>query len=321
MSRRALVFSLSLLPVLAACSAGLGHSGGSMRKWQCEDRGDPVRYDAEAAAARQRLTFPSGVVSPAGDVAYVHTPGYQVAALDLATGKARWQVPMLGELLFATPRAVAVWTRGADRRLAVASAADGSVMLTSGPLPLPSWAASSGSDEPNDYVTAWGEGTDAVVRWTGLAAWRGGHPPSPAEEKAASHEDCGSLRIDLTTGAVVAGGEIPEPERPSVEPARPPGVHKEDRPLGEDLWLCGHGPEGRAIVTAGGARLAVDAVAEGQIEEASVVGGGVYASLASETSEPPGASRPRVLIAFDGKTGAFRWRFDLEPIRPRSLRP
>jgi hypothetical protein len=76
------------------------------------------------------------------------------------------------------------------------------------PLPLPDWVE-MGSDEPNALVLeAEVQSGLLVVTWEAHSRYRGGAPPPPEVEEAATHDERRTVRLDRETGTVVEQAQV-----------------------------------------------------------------------------------------------------------------
>jgi hypothetical protein len=192
---------------------------------------------AGPAPAQEKAPFavlPGGVADPAGKVGYVQAPSGGVDALDLATGKVRWQVAetckplaLAGDRLLC--QAPEKGKANAVRILVLDTRDKGKVLRRSDPVTFPDWVSVGVTYGRSFTSRARLDGKDTLLlQWEARAFYAGGAAPTPEVLERARKHAAGVARVNIDSGRVVAGearkGKEPEVELPrglkEVKPAQ-----------------------------------------------------------------------------------------------------
>ncbi len=159
-------------------------------------------------SAQPGMRIPHGVADAQAQLAYVAGPGKPVIALDLARGEVVARSDFSARPLVADGDLLVAWSPvvgrpAAIRLIAARRHGDQIVPAWEATLELPDWVDLE-SAEP-DAFTLDAEIREGVVvtNWTASARYRGGAPPSPDIEDAATHGERGTARFDRETGATL----------------------------------------------------------------------------------------------------------------------
>src|SRR5579859_5197303 len=152
--------------------------------------------------------FPLGVADAPGRVGFVGTALGNIVAIDLRSGRMRWQTSAAQRPLIALPEWLVALESEARRVVVLDSASGGSLRITE-QLPLPERSTQLDAHLDDERIL--------MVRWQVREHYAGGAPPPAHVQAALERERSGVVRVDLTTGAIVSE----EPGLPQAQ-ASPP---------------------------------------------------------------------------------------------------
>ena len=173
---------------------------------------------------------PCGYADPEEEVAYIVGPQGRIHLLDLTSGETMARTEFAGTPLTIGDGVLIGWAPAPDQHNAVrlfALVQDGDVLRPKWEteLQLPDWVETV-SSEPNAFMLqAEIEKERVAVTWGAHARYRGGAPPPPRVEEAATHEERRTLQLDCQTGKLVGKEHVeaaPRPEQalPALTPDR-----------------------------------------------------------------------------------------------------
>ena len=169
------------------------------------------------------LRIPHGLADVQAELAYVAGPGERIVALDLTRGEivarsdfAATPVAADGELLIS-------WTSvigqpNAVRLIAALRRGEKIRSAWEATLELPNWVDLESAEPDAFTLDAEIQEGVVVISWEASARYRGGAPPPPDVEEAATHNERGTVRLDRETGAPVGPEERTKIEQSPAEP-------------------------------------------------------------------------------------------------------
>ncbi len=172
----------------------------------------------DIAPPEGNVGLPRGLADTAGVVGFV-SGAEGVERLDLRTGQRVWGTELArypvalwhGQLLAFRP----VAERATVLQLVTLDIEHPeSLLLSSGPIPVPGWMSPSRTQVSIDVSI---HGEELTVAWASERAYNGGAPPPRDVESAAARSAAGAARVSLTTGAVSLDSSDRSVRRPSPE--------------------------------------------------------------------------------------------------------
>jgi hypothetical protein len=160
------------------------------------------------------VPFPDGVATPDGRVGFLELRDGGVLALELATGRELWRLPvaarprlLAGDRLIAEDRQR---SRGNVLQLLTIDLAAQRLIRPFEAIVLPEWVSVDDPDREFEY-TLWGEGSEAVVEWRAVSHYAGGAPPPAHVEGRERRAARGRVRVNLASGRVEDDGQTTVP--------------------------------------------------------------------------------------------------------------
>ena len=150
------------------------------------------------------------MADPAGRAGYVRKPGGGVEAIDLSSGKPRWDAPQLLRPLIASDKELAGLSTFAPAtstsRVLFLDGKNGKQRVASQPLVFPEWVTIDGLS-----TVAWLDGDQLLLRWEAHRKKPGGPLPSETALRNSLHDASGGFRVTWSTGAVTVDDALAAP--------------------------------------------------------------------------------------------------------------
>ena len=239
-------------------------------------------------ATSKSVPIPGGIADERAGTVFVEGSNGRILLLELGTGRLLARSDFEATPLSADGTTVVAWRRTEDSPTVRLSCAglegDKLVPRWETPLALPDWVDPDPDDPDSLTLQAARERDSVVVSWTARARYRGGAPPPPEIEAAATHDGGGTIRLDLAKGTVEsderveAAPRVEEDATPPIPGCRPvpyrSGKAWLTRPLRsgpkEAHLVRRNGEQGIALLTGTGAasaetRLSGDANARADV--------------------------------------------------------
>jgi hypothetical protein len=175
------------------------------------------------------LRIPRGIADPGGNVAYVVGPEGRIHCLELETGDILARTDFPASPLTIDGDTLIGWRPLPDQPHSVrvfAAVRQGNVLRPQWEqaLELADWVEVRSVEPDRFALEAMIEGKRVVATWEARSGYRGGAPPPPHVEEAATHEARRTVQLDLQTGAIEAHERTESALRPEEKapPELPP---------------------------------------------------------------------------------------------------